>query len=193
MRGIRRFGRKNQSAMTLASWYRRVVLYMAFTALSLLAIEPSVRDPHVRAMTAAIRAVIDHGVSRSPSLRQLIERLSYSDVVVYVYEEAPRSSLRDGRLTFLSKAGGRRYVQVRLVLRREKARNIATLAHELQHAVEIAERPWIVDEASLGRAYIHIGHATPSTDQAVHTFDTAAAGAMGRQVWREVITWRRGR
>lgn len=162
------------------------MLYLAFTLLSLAALEPSLRFTHVRATTPSVRELIARGVSRSPSLRVLIQRLERSDVVVYVYHEHSRERALDGRLTFLSAAGGYRYLQVRVVIRRDERRNIATLAHELQHAVEIAERPSIVDETTLARAYAQIGHATTPRHGAKHGFDTSDAVTIGDRVWREV-------
>jgi hypothetical protein len=61
------------------------------------------------------------------------------------------------------------------------------LAHELQHAVEIAERATIVDEESLTREYLRMGHANRSQSQGT-TFDTQAAIDAGYQVYRELAS-----
>ena len=161
------------------------MLYIAFTLLSLAALEPSLRITHVRAMTPPVRDLIERGVRQSPSVRALVQRLEQSDVVVYVYEDRMRAAGIDGRLTFQSTAGGYRYVQVRVVLRLSEARNISTLAHELQHAVEIADRPSIVDQATLARAYARIGHAMRPPQGARHGFDTVAAMVAGQRAWQE--------
>jgi len=72
------------------------------------------------------------------------------------------------------------------VVRRDERRNISTLAHELQHAVEIADRPAIVDEGTFARVYAQIGHATRPSPGARHGFDTVAAISIGHRVWREL-------
>ena len=170
------------------------MLYFAFTLLSLAALEPSLRITHVRAMAPSVRELLVRGVARSPSLRVLIDRLERSDVIVYLYDDRSPGATFDGRLTFMSAAGGYRYVQVRVVLRRDERRNISTLAHELHHAVEIAERPSIVDQQTFARAYAQIGHALPPPPGARQGFDTIAAVSTGDRVSREL--WaiaRRGR
>jgi hypothetical protein len=161
------------------------MLYLAFTLLSLAALEPSVRFTHVRGVTPGVRDVIAKGAARSATFRALLGRLERSDVVAYVYEEtAPRRAI-DGRLTFLSTAGGYRYLRIRVAMRSRESRNIATLGHELQHAVEIAERPWIVDERTMAGAYASLGHAGASADS-TRVFDTIAAVETGQRIGREV-------
>jgi hypothetical protein len=58
---------------------------------------------------------------------------------------------------------------------------IATLAHELQHALEVAERPWIVDDESFARALAEFGHQRPG---ALESFETVAAIEAGDRVWK---------
>jgi hypothetical protein len=64
-------------------------------------------------------------------------------------------------------------------------RKIAALGHELQHAVEIADQPDVVDPASLALAYGRIGseRGLRSTEP---LFDTDAAVAAGQQIWSEM-------
>ena len=136
--------------------------FLLVTLLSLMSAMVTVaaigRDdiPRVRTIDRQIRALLDEGLAHSPSLRALVGRLARGDVVVYL-RCARLSSRLDGQLTFVSAAGGFRYVLVHLAIDRPWARQIATLGHELQHAVEIAERPDVVDQAALARAYTHIG------------------------------------
>jgi hypothetical protein len=61
---------------------------------------------------------------------------------------------------------------------------IATLGHELQHAVEIAEAPEVVDARSLARFYARVG--SERTSGACRLFDTQAAVDIGWQVSREL-------
>ena len=140
--------------------------------------------PRLRTTDRRIRALLDDGVARSPSLRALVARLAGRDVVVYLRCGTLPAGL-DGQLTFVSAAGGFRYVVVRLAFALPPQRTIATLGHELQHAVEIADHPDIVDQASLARAYARIGFR-PRTGRAVTAFDTQAAIAAGVQIGREI-------
>jgi predicted ATPase len=85
----------------------------------------------------------------------------------------------------MAAAGGLRYVVIRLQPKR-RAAEIAMLAHELQHAVEIADTPSIVDEASLAREYARIGYRSRSAHGLA--FDTKAAVEIGRRVAEELMT-----
>jgi hypothetical protein len=120
----------------------------------------------------------------SPTLRALVARLRTSDVVVYLRCDGPAAP--DGRLTFVSAAGGYRYLVVRMA-RFPPAQQIALMAHELQHAVEIADTPAIVDGASLVREYKRIGYVNQWSSLPGLAFDTKAAVATGEQVLKELM------
>jgi hypothetical protein len=92
-----------------------------------------------------------------------------------------------GRLLFVSAAGGLRYVVVRLARLQSRAQQIAILAHELQHAVEIADTPAIVDGPSLAREYQRFGRANHWSAGEAVSFDTDAAVAMGQKVMAEIV------
>jgi len=69
---------------------------------------------HVRTMDVRIRAEIDEGMARSAFFRDLVTRLDASDVIVYVGTECPMSPRLFGRLQFMARGGGRRYLNVRV-------------------------------------------------------------------------------
>lgn len=148
---------------------------------------PAPREPRIRTTDPRLRALIDDAVRLSPSLRALIDRLERSDVVVYVQCEGHARTAIAGRLTFVASAGGLRYVMVRLARLESRAQQIALLAHELQHAAEIADTPAIVDGPSLAREYSRIGHVNASSTLPGVAFDTTAAVEMGRRVLGELI------
>ena len=133
-----------------------------------------------------MRKLIDAGVRESPSLRALVRRIEQSDVVVYVECDARMQSRVAGRLLFVSAAGGLRYVVVRLARLQSRAQQIAILAHELQHAVEIADTPAIVDGPSLAREYQRFGLVNHWSGGEGIAFDTDAAVAMGQKVMGEI-------
>ena len=166
---------------------------MVAMTLALALVAPMPASAEIRAMSPALSALVDEGMSRSASFRALIARIERSDLIVYLREEyASMGSLR-GSLTFVASAGGSRYLLIRLAAR-SRTRRLSTLAHELQHAVEIAERPDIVDEASLFRAYAHFGTSDRSNASGRgRRVDTDAAVAVGDRVWREAFSARRER
>ncbi len=156
-------------------------------ALVLAAIAPARANdfPRLRTVDRNVSALLQEGLANSPSLRALVDRLAGGDVVVYLKCERLPPYL-DGRLTFVSAAGGFRYVLVLLASDRPPQRKIAALGHELQHAVEIAERPAIVDQASLARAYAEFGFERRPAVWGVTAFDTVAAMDAGEQIRREI-------
>jgi hypothetical protein len=142
--------------------------------------------PRLRTSDPHVRAALHEGLARSPALRVLVDRLAGGNVVAYVRCAMLPSHL-EGRLTFMSAAGGLRYVVVRLACDRTLLRTIAALGHELQHVVEIAERREIVDQESLARAYAAIGFERGAMGYAVRAFDTVAAMAAGDRIRREMV------
>ena len=142
----------------------------------------------IRMTDHRLQALFDEGMLRSATLRALAARITQSDVVVYVMCDGdPRSGIA-GRTTFQSAAGGLRYLVVRLVTLRSRAQQIAILAHELQHAVEVAETPAIVDSESLAREYLRIGHVKPDSAMPGIAFDSQAAVDTGYHVLAEIST-----
>jgi len=141
---------------------------------------------HLRTTDDRLRRLLDLGTRASPTFRALVRRLLESDVVVYLWCDRADTAPSDGRLTFVSAAGGYRYVVVRLAHFRSRARQIALMAHELRHAVEVADAPQVVDVESFEREYRRIGYmsSTPTADR--RTFDTRAAVDAGWQVIREL-------
>lgn len=97
-------------------------------------------DSHVRSSDDRLLKSLRDGVTRSPTLRRLIDVLNRSDVIVYIES---RGKMRTGFAAYLVHqivtAGNHRYLKV--VVNRELARDRLTvvIAHELQHAREVAE------------------------------------------------------
>jgi hypothetical protein len=142
---------------------------------------------HLRTTEPGLRALIDEGMRRSPTFRALVQRLTGSDVVVYIHSEVRQPSRSDGYMTFVATAGGYRYVLIRIRERRTWRHHVALLAHELRHAVEVAETPSIVDSPSLARAYRRLGYTSrAASNGGGMAFDTDAAIAAGFQVLAEV-------
>jgi hypothetical protein len=180
-----------------ASWWRGAChgIHMALTharlgllvLLSLIPVREAAADLHsrIRPLDARLLALVERGMRTSPTFRALAARLEQSDVVVYLESDVSGPPRIAGRLTFVSAAGGRRYVVVRLRPLPSTLDEVALLAHELQHAVEIAERPSIVDTASMEREYRRIGHVNRWVSSGL-AFDTRAASDAGSQVAREL-------
>jgi hypothetical protein len=108
----------------------------------------------VRSTERYMIALIQEGYSRSPTFRALVDRLQNSNVIVLV---RPIPCL-GGRLRscLVSVNGSERERHIRInVDPRHTIRDwlIGALGHELQHAVEIAEHPEVVDARSATALY----------------------------------------
>lgn len=162
-----------------------VLLALASAVQPLRAADVSSATMHVRTAEADTATLIREAVQKSPSFRLLVERLNASDVIVYVRSVRDLPPGVDGHLTFVGAAGGRRYLVVSLDWGRSRPRLTATLAHELQHALEIAGREDIVDHPSLAQAFEGFG-AEGAWRPKGRSFDTAAAIQAGDRVWKEM-------
>jgi hypothetical protein len=164
------------------------VLLAAFIATAPLRADDLDEEPkpRLRVTDRHVRALIADGAAQSPFFRALIGQLERSNVVVYVRCGRLPSRL-DGQLTFVSAAGGLRYVLVQIAWDRPAQRKIATIGHELQHALEIAALPAIVDQASLAREYQRIGFERERGIELATRFDTEAAVRAGERVWKELV------
>src|SRR6185436_1684498 len=115
---------------------------------------------NVRASDNELVALLSDGVKKSSTLRALTERLSKSDVIVYVRPDVLSRNANQGHLSFLSSSGGYRYLVVHLPVGQSKQQQIAMLGHELQHAAVIADAPSVVDSDTLRKEFERIGKVT---------------------------------
>jgi len=141
--------------------------------------------PHVRTEDAFVRATIDAGIAGSPLFRDLVAQIDESNVIVYVATDCTMPSFLLGKTTFMSSGGGRRYVMIGIACGRADRERIAILAHELQHAAEIAAAPAIVDQSTLAAEYQRIGFMSDGFARG-KGFETHAAIDAGRRVWAEL-------
>ena len=86
----------------------------------------------------------------------------------------------------MSVAGGRRYLTIGLLTRLPRARQVSILAHELQHAVEIADAPAVVSSASMARYYAGLKYAGVVDPSVEHGFESRAAVTVEQAVAREM-------
>jgi len=118
----------------------------------------------------------------SPTVRRLLAELDGSDLIVFVELRIPRS-IRTGQLALIGTGVGVRYVKIEIYGVDCVRATTPWLAHELQHAVEIASAPEVTDDAGVTRLYERIGR--PSKD-GVRSFETKAAIDIRNQVLAEL-------
>src|SRR5690349_621209 len=100
--------------------------------------------PHVRAESREMRELIAETTLRSPTFRTLVDEIDGSDVIVYVRPRLLASPSLEGRIGIVGSRAGTRFLAIELAVPRTRNEHMATLAHELQHAIEIARAPWVV-------------------------------------------------
>jgi hypothetical protein len=141
---------------------------------------------HIRTADSHLRRMIQDGVDTSPTFRALLDRLIGSDVIVFLECDAFLARGIDGRLSFATSAGGYRYLQIRIRPWGLRQQQVALLAHELRHAVEVVDTPSIVDAGSMAREYERMGYLAHWAQLPVTAFDTVAAVQAGYDVLREL-------
>lgn len=140
-------------------------------------------DRPVRAADPKVAQLLARGMARSRTFTSLMRELDQTDVIVYVELSSRMPLTVAGRLLFATTTGsGPRYLRVQVSREGTTNMQIAAIAHELQHAIEVAHAPEVRDEQSLERFYSRIG--TRGVLQ--RSYDTVAAQLAGRRVLLEV-------
>ena len=104
----------------------------------------------VRPTGPVARMLLEDGPAQSPTVARLLEAVGRSDLIVYVatgFLHVP------GRLDLACARPGVRFLRITINVPEAEPYLIAALAHELQHAVEIAGAPEVLDAATLARHY----------------------------------------
>ena len=108
---------------------------------------------HVRSTEPRILALVDEGKARSETFRRLVAALDASDVIVYLEPKMTRQRLGGYLFHYVGGRGEWRYLRVAVDFHGAHDRVISLLAHELQHAVEVAQAPGARDAESLERLF----------------------------------------
>ena len=140
---------------------------------------------HVRTSDRLVASYLKLGAQRSYTFAGLLTALESTDVCVYVEVSTDLPSRIDARLVVLPIAGPRRYLRIEIAdpIGREPETEVALIAHELRHALEVAAAPEVHDDETLAALYRRIGRTTTSKD----TFDTDDALKTGTIVRRELM------
>jgi hypothetical protein len=137
----------------------------------------------VRSMDADVVRALLRALAISPTVRSLVVTLEHSDLIVHAVAGTHLPRGVAGMLQFATAAGGYRYVRITLDASLSSDQMVAMLGHELQHAVEVARAPSIVDVESFRRFYRAAGDACGSGSE---RYDTPAAREVGYRVLTEI-------
>ena len=137
-------------------------------------------SPAVRPEDADIRALLASGIERSVTFRELNTRLDNGDVTVYV-RFSPCSGGVPACLFWAGAGAGPRRLLLKLDrFGRSPDELTALLAHELQHANEVASATDIIDLASFQKSFAIHGRKHGAG------YETEAAAKITRQVAKEL-------
>ena len=124
-----------------------------------------------------------HAIERSAIARTLVGQLESSNVIVHIETAAEIPYGIGGTTRFVTSRGGYRYLRVTLLAGLPLGQRSAILAHELQHAWEVARSP-ATDVATIKRLFEHEGH------RAGDYYETRAAIEIERSVRMELLAGR---
>lgn len=161
---------------------RRSLLAIA-AVMALCATAEAQPDPtysRVRHLDARSETLVTRGRLLSSTFRRILQRLESSDLVVYV--EAKQPLALPGRLQFVVATPASRFLRVTLRTPGNEFDQVAVLAHELWHAVEIADDASVRDQSTLRHLYERIGFGSGAS------VDSAQAYVVERKVLCEALS-----
>jgi hypothetical protein len=138
---------------------------------------------HVRTIDKRVQRLLVIGVARSGTFASLMEQMNASDVIVYIEPTQTLPTTLAGRLLLMPLAGGQRYLRIQVAVATGPDDMIAVIAHELRHAVEVADDPTVRNESDLAKLYERIGRRSGFG----HCYETEAAQDAARVVRRELV------
>ena len=139
-------------------------------------------SPRVRSTNPNVAALMREGIKRSITFADLITQLGATDLIVYVERSRDLPRALDGRVLLLPMSPHQRYARAEIRADLPVSEEIGVIAHELQHALEIARDQSVKTIAEVAALYRRIG--IPGRGD--HTYDTMAAKEMGKAVRAEL-------
>lgn len=152
----------------------------------LLAVDPAAADPanrleHLRPMQPWIAAALERGMRESPTMARIVGDIETAPLIVHILGADGARQGWDGRIQFVSESAGWLYVRIE-VRQHGLPMTAALIAHELQHALEMAAGG-VDDVAAFRDLYRRIGLRKPTTAE---QYDTPAAVAAGERTLYEI-------
>ena len=160
----------------------RLLVLLGALLVPTAAFANAIGGPRIRPNDLRSANLLLQGLQRSATLRSLVDELDDRDVIVYVEMQPRLRTGLAGRLTWITATPKFRYVRISWNPDIGTNAAIATLGHELQHALEVAREPSIVCATTLEAFYRKHG-----IDMRSHNgWDTIAARDRGDAVRRDL-------
>jgi len=142
-------------------------------------------SPRVRTTNGAIASLLTEASTRSSTFRELVSTIEQTDGIVYVEPGQCRHGVRACLSLSVTRAGGFRILRVLVNLATDAIELMATIGHELRHALEILTEPTV---RSTQDAWLYYAREAPTNRE---VFETSAAIRAGLEVERELNHSRR--
>jgi hypothetical protein len=146
----------------------------------------------VRPVSPTLAEAVVDGRRRSGTFNELMDRLERSDLIVYLRLGSCPDPQSVACLSMIGATSSNRFVRITFVMQMHGVETvlavftdhlIAQIGHELQHALEIADDPAVVDSLTLEAAYRRSGFRP---DPRTTTYETTKAMAAGRSILNEL-------
>jgi hypothetical protein len=157
------------------------------TTVSLLVAVTAASAQSVRTDEPRLRALFERGLERSATFQSLVSVLSASDVIAYVTTRPMRDAMGGYTSHTITVGGGHRYVRIAINPRGADRLRVAVIAHELQHAIEIARAPDVGRSRTAAQLWTAIG--LPRLCPFEDCYETVAAMTVQRTVLDELGAW----
>jgi hypothetical protein len=142
---------------------------------------------HVRSRHESLRAMITTASEQSVTFRRMVDTINASDGIVYIEVGVCQYGVR-ACLVRVGSAGQRRYIFVKVDIGRTDRKTMASIGHELRHAVEVLSNPGVNDLTSL---YFLYKFKLDRGSFSFTSFETTAAIEAGNAVADEIGRYRR--
>jgi hypothetical protein len=164
-------------------WIRLCAIGAVIAASIVLTTRTTTANPavaEVRTTNPVIRALLAEAARLSPTFRHLIETIESSDGIVYVESGVCGHGTQSCLATSITPAGTFRLLRILINTRRPRWDLMASIGHELRHAIEVLANPALISSAAM---FFFYAQESGFLD---HSFETEAAIETGSAVRREI-------
>ena len=158
---------------------RLFVLSAALIGVALAQPAPAAR---LRPTTTRLAAFIEEATARSPTFRTMVASLEVTDGMVFIDEGKCARGAKACLRFLLTQAGPYRLLFIVIDPRRPDVNLMASIGHELRHALEVLADPSVRTTAGLKDFYLR----DTRTEFPPRLIETAAAQWAGDAVLREI-------
>jgi len=128
-------------------------------------------------------ALLTDARQQSATVRNLIKQLEEGNVVAFVQVVSPEADGPQSTMRFMGASSLTRHVLIQVAECQAPCRRVELLAHELQHANEVAEATWVADNLDLRRLLMARGYRDSDSARG---YETVTAQLTERAVRREI-------